>query len=412
VGVHIRIAPTFVGARRFAADDRRGYSGREASRPDPSADQVERPSRVARLGSGDLGTDADVLERFELSLEHSRRRRAVGRAGTGRRRFLTFLRAARIDRGRFFSVFPGAAAGHRHFLAVFPGVWRGRNGFLTLLAAALTLVAVVGGGVLMEPASQGADPLSASAHAAPSAYTTNPGATGGDPRLPTGKALAAAMRYAAGREGLVSFAVVDADGRLLGQAEDRRFVSASAVKALLLAAELRRLDGAGLEVDATTRDLLARMITWSDNAAADAIYARVGDSGLTEVATHAGMERFSVLGHWTAAQITAADMAIFFSRLDRVLPASSDGFGKELLASIVPEQSWGIPTAAGNGWRVRFKGGWRSSDLGQLVHQAAELRRGGERIGLAVLTDAQPSQPYGIETVQGITERLLERARR
>jgi beta-lactamase class A len=221
--------------------------------------------------------------------------------------------------------------------------------------------------------------------------------------------VAAAQRYARGREGLVSFAVVGSDGRTGGLAEDRSYVSASVVKALLLAAELRRLDDGGLPLDDSTRGLLASMITWSDNEAADMIYARVGDAGLAAVAGRAGMERFSAGGHWSAAQITAADMASFFSRLGRSLPESTDGFAKGLLGSVVKEQSWGIPQAAGADWEVRFKGGWRATERGQLVHQAAELRRGGERVGLAVLTDAQPSRGYAVATVRGVAERLLSR---
>jgi hypothetical protein len=58
---------------------------------------------------------------------------------------------------------------------------------------------------------------------------------------------------------------------------------------------------------------------------------------------------------------------------------------------------------------VWFKGGWRESVGGQLVHQAALLRGGGRKLAIAVLTDAQPTQQYGTETVRGIAARLLAR---
>ncbi len=185
------------------------------------------------------------------------------------------------------------------------------------------------------------------------------------------------------------------------------FVSASAVKALLLAAELRRLDAEGAPLDRATRDALRAMITYSDNDAADTIYYRVGDAGLTDVAARAGMESFSVADYWSNAQITAEDMARFFWRLDAVFDGAHPEFAKGLLGSVVEEQRWGIPAAAGDHWSVRFKGGWRSTALGELAHQAAELRRDGERISIAVLTDAQPSQAYGQETIRGIADRLL-----
>jgi beta-lactamase class A len=63
-----------------------------------------------------------------------------------------------------------------------------------------------------------------------------------------------------------------------------RFPSASLSKAMLLVAELRRIARVRGHLDPRTRALLAVMIRVSDNAAADAMYRRVGDPGLLEVA--------------------------------------------------------------------------------------------------------------------------------
>jgi beta-lactamase class A len=227
------------------------------------------------------------------------------------------------------------------------------------------------------------------------------------PVVPAAPAIAEARRFAADRAGLVSFAVVDSRGRHHGLGGDRGYVTASVVKAMLLAAELRRLAREGLELDATTDAALRAMITYSDNGAADTIYSRVGDVGLLEVARSAGMTRFSVEGYWGNAQITATDMTRLFADLDRALPPRFREFGLGLLGSVIPEQSWGIPAGAGERWAVRFKGGWRSTALGQLVHQVAELRDGGRTVAIAVLTDGQPTQAYGIETVRGIAARLV-----
>ena len=126
-----------------------------------------------------------------------------------------------------------------------------------------------------------------------------------------------AQSYAAAR-GDVSFAVMDRSLGLRGYDDDRQFSSASVSKALLLAAELRRLESEGLPLDDETKALLEPMITYSDNRAADAIYARVGDEGLEEVAERAGMNDFDPTpGFWGGDRITAADMARFFYGLDR-----------------------------------------------------------------------------------------------
>jgi hypothetical protein len=226
-------------------------------------------------------------------------------------------------------------------------------------------------------------------------------------RTPTASAVEEARRYARGRDGLVSFAVVDTRGRLLGEAQERQYAAASVVKSMLLAAELQRLERERAPLDGETESLLRAMITYSDNDAADAIYSRVGDAGLFAVAGEAGMRGFTVAGHWGNAQITAADMARYFSDLDAAFAGPHREFGLGLLGSIVSEQRWGIPAAAGDRWAVRFKGGWIVHDSGQLAHQAAELRDGDRRLAIALLTDAQPSMSYATQTLRGVAERLL-----
>jgi Beta-lactamase enzyme family len=236
-------------------------------------------------------------------------------------------------------------------------------------------------------------------------------APAGAARFPTRGAIAAARGYARSRAGLVSFAVVDSRGAEHGFAASRSYVSASVVKVMLLAAELDRLQSLGQPLDLTTRGLLSAMITYSDNAAADAIYARVGDEGLIAVARRAQLRDFTVSGYWANAQLTARDMARLMARLDVVLTGPDADFAAGLLTAITADQRWGIPEVAPAGWRLRFKGGWRGTERGQLVHQIARLERGRRVIALAVLTDAEPTMVYGIETVRGIAARLFTRSR-
>jgi Beta-lactamase enzyme family len=237
------------------------------------------------------------------------------------------------------------------------------------------------------------------------------------PRIayPSQRAVRSAQRFAAGW-GDVSFAVIGRSSDLRGFEVTRTYSSASASKVLLLAAQLRALQRDEEPLDSGTRALLEPMIIYSDNDAAGGIYARVGDAGLEEVAERAGMRDFSVdPGFWGGAQITAADMARFYFRLERNLGRRYRDYGMRLLSSITPTQRWGIPAAAGRRWREWFKGGWRpggqEGTTGPVTHQAALLvHRDGERLAIAVLSNETPGTGGGFDAIEGVTARLLAKA--
>jgi beta-lactamase class A len=274
---------------------------------------------------------------------------------------------------------------------------------LICLAAVLAAAAWVGGERLAPPAD---DRIARAAPAHPPLAVKGVSAHS-SPAFPSAAAMRSAWRFARQRGGRVSIAVVDTRRRLRGRATLDTYPSASVVKAMLLVAEARRLRRHRLELDGPTLDRLRAMITQSDNDSADAIYARVGDAGLREVATAAGLRRFRVAMSWGYAQVTAADMARLFARLSGLTPPRYRHTVLKLLRSLTPEHRWGIIRAAGRRWAVHAKGGWRETASGHLVHQAAWLHHGRRDLSIAVLTDAQPSHVYGVHTVRGIADRLL-----
>ena len=130
----------------------------------------------------------------------------------------------------------------------------------------------------------------------------------------------------------------------------------------------------------------------------------LGPGPVNSLARRARMTRFVLnSGNWGDTLITAADQARFFARIDLLVPERHRAYARKLLASIVEEQRWGVPPEVPSGWRTFFKGGWRNG----LINQSALIERGKRRIGLAVLTDGDPSQAYGIETIRGVARRLL-----
>ncbi len=221
-------------------------------------------------------------------------------------------------------------------------------------------------------------------------------------------AIAAATAYLDRRSGYTSFAVIDSEGRMSGKHLHRTFVSASVVKAMLLVAYLRKLAREHRGLGAGSRSLLDPMIHVSDNNAATAVWARDGDPRLRALARRAGMSDFSIQGIWANAQISAADQARYFFEMDSLIPPRFRHFANHLLSHIAGYESWGIPAIARpRGWTVFFKGGWRGTVRGQLVHQIARLQRPHERVAIAVMTDGDPSMGYGIDTIQGVAKRLL-----
>jgi hypothetical protein len=216
-----------------------------------------------------------------------------------------------------------------------------------------------------------------------------------------------ARAIARARGGSVSFAAIGPRQREVTFDADRRYSAASVVKAMLLVAELRRLAREDLALDDETARTLRAMITYSDNDAADAIYARSGDEGMFDVARDAGMTRFTVAGHWGNAQITARDMASFMWRLDDLLDLPHGRYAGDLLASVIEPQRWGLPEVTPDDAYLRFKGGWVPTDDGQIVHQAGLVELEGRRYAVAVLTDAQPSMQHAIETIEAVEWQLL-----
>jgi Beta-lactamase enzyme family len=230
-------------------------------------------------------------------------------------------------------------------------------------------------------------------------------------RFPAPRAIGAAKTYLRGRSGRTAFAVIDDRGRLSGVHVHRRFHSASVVKSMLLVAYLRHLAEHHEPLDARARELLYPMIHSSDNGAASAVLQIVGTGALDRLAHDADMHDYRPGGlEWGFTEVSAADLARFFLHQDEYIPRRFVGYARWLLSGIEPSESWGIPAVARPRFQVFFKGGWLP-ELEGLVNQAARLHRGPLTIAIAVLTKDDPSMPYGEQTIEGVTARLLRGSR-
>jgi hypothetical protein len=219
--------------------------------------------------------------------------------------------------------------------------------------------------------------------------------------------MASASRYAESRAGTISFAVVDEAGRLHGYHARAVAPSASVLKAMLLVAYLRRPDVRDRPLARWERELLAPMIRRSDNVAAARMVGLVGEERLDSLARAAGMEHFRL--HWPiwgASEVTPRGQALFFDRIDELVPRRHRAYAMHLLATVVPSQRWGVGRVGHGRWRLYFKGGW-GSGTGLVDHQVALYRAGRERFSFALFTRFDPSHEYGKETLRGLARRLL-----
>jgi beta-lactamase family protein len=225
--------------------------------------------------------------------------------------------------------------------------------------------------------------------------------------------IAGARRYARARLGDVSFALAGRHARLRMFRGARTAPAASVIKAMLLAAYLRQGSVRNRRLHEDEKALLEPMIRVSDNAAGIRVAALLGEGRVERLARAARMRDFEWVWEpgWLGglSQISARDQALFMRRYERFVPARHRRFARRQLRSVVSWQRWGIADVRHRGWRLYFKGGWGIADdgVGTVSHQVGFLERGHCRLGVAILTEHNPSTAYGIETLRGVAGRLL-----
>ena len=215
----------------------------------------------------------------------------------------------------------------------------------------------------------------------------------------------------------VGFALVDRSGRVLGSVSPNATNrSASITKAMILVALMQ--DARDRALSATERDLAAAMIRRSDNAAANALFARIGATGVNAVADRAGMTSFTleqrkqnadgyILGF---SRVSAVDQARLFARIDDLAAARHRAFAMQLLESIEGEGRSGI-VDAGINVAIRSKGGWRpETDGGWTVNQAAQVTIGAQTYGFAVVLGRQPTFQVGGAAIASVARAAFTRS--
>jgi beta-lactamase class A len=194
---------------------------------------------------------------------------------------------------------------------------------------------------------------------------------------------------------------------------DRHFDSASIVKTIILAALLRWHQETGTSLSSWERDEATLMITQSDNDAATALWDEVGMSRLQHFLNLAKMNETQLGqdGYWGLTQVTAHDEMLLLELLTRpnsVLSNSSRSYELGLMSQVIDGQRWGTPAGAPSDVTVHVKNGWLPDGTGWHINSIGAFTGKDKNYLIAVLTDDNPSEQYGIDTIENVA-RLVHR---
>ena len=272
---------------------------------------------------------------------------------------------------------------------------------LALAAASLAATATLApGGLAHASAAQTAAAASSSAICtAPAKYA--PLAT----RL--SKDIAAAIR---GRSGYIAIRVEDVrTGVECRYNEGHRSHSASVVKATILAALLYWRQHTHTSLTSTEKHEATLMIENSDNNAATYLWNDVGHTRLNQFIKAATMTETELnsSGYWGLSEITARDelqLMRLLTEHNSVLTDSSRSYELNLMNHVVSYERWGVPAGAPSGLTVYVKNGWLNDPVRWVINSIGAIEGHGRDYKMAILTYNNPSEQYGINTVQAIAE--------
>ena len=254
-------------------------------------------------------------------------------------------------------------------------------------------------------------------HASPAG---RPSATSPAPAPPRhGNPLgAAAASYVSTRAGLVLAAVYDVQtGQTWSLGQGQPQDEASIVKLDVLETLLAQQGGstpAGLP--ATDQSLAQQMIEDSDNDAATSLwYAVGGAAGIRSFNMAAGLAHTTPSScvdcygfpwpGWGLTTTTPADQISLLRALvepSTLLTARDRSYALSLMENVTPSQRWGVSGGVPAQATVALKNGWlplNAADTDWQINSVGWVSGQGRDYLMAVLTTANPTEQYGIDTI-------------
>jgi len=247
--------------------------------------------------------------------------------------------------------------------------------------------------------------------AIPQLFTGTPGFT--DAAL--GDVSSTAAAFVPGRAPLNGSAVVvPNDGFVYGENADQQMETASVIKVVVMTCVMARAEQLGRLVSEWELSLMWPMITYSDNDATDALWSDLGGGpGVASCLQALGVGGITPYNgpYWGTSTASARGMATLMSRIayGDIVNAEHRAAALAMLVSVVADQRWGVPAGADTSGEeiVGVKDGWYPDDDGWRVNSVGfitPLTPGQSPYAIAVMTNEQTTQEYGIATIEGIAE--------
>jgi len=256
-----------------------------------------------------------------------------------------------------------------------------------------------------------------SASASPSPATAKPSATASPatPRQnPFGTATAS---YVTDRTGTVTAAVYDVTtGQTWTFGSTRPQAEASIVKLNILEALYAQHGAESGGLSASDMSLAGQMMEDSDNDAATSLwYAAGGPSRIASFNTSAGLTHTAPSScvecpgfpwpGWGLSTTTPADQLALLRELIKpssLLTSAQRNSALELMENVTPSQRWGVSGGVPSQATVALKDGWlplNADNTNWHINSIGWVSGSGRDYLMAVLTTGNPSEQYGIDTI-------------
>jgi len=296
------------------------------------------------------------------------------------------------------------------------------------LVAALTATAVLAAGC--------SGPATLGAGSSPTQKSPSDGPSGTGKPLPSSSTaghperakspFASLAGYLSTRPGEVTAAVYD---RLTGKIwvfhPGVREDTASIVKVEIMGTALWQAQVAGTSLPGTELALMTAMIENSDNDAATQLLAddggpakvqafdeKAGMTGTT-VSTQAFIPGSTTLPGWGLTTTTAFDEVRLVSKFafpNTLLNRLDRNYGLGLMEHVEADQAWGVSAGVQPGTTVALKNGWLplnlTNDTNWQVDSIGWIHGHGRNYVLAVLSNGNPDEQTGIDTIDAISTRI------